>query len=94
MPHILVRHRVEDYNKWKPAYDAHASARTAGGSQGAKLFRNASDPNELIILLTWSDLDAAHRFAESADLREVMRKAGVQGTPDIAYLEEVEQTPS
>jgi len=23
MPYLLVRHKVADFSKWKPAYDAH-----------------------------------------------------------------------
>ena len=27
MIHMLIRHKVADFAKWKPVYDAHASAR-------------------------------------------------------------------
>ena len=27
MPYVLVRHKVADFSKWKPAYDAHLPAR-------------------------------------------------------------------
>jgi hypothetical protein len=28
MPYLLVRHKVSDFSKWKPAYDAHLPALT------------------------------------------------------------------
>ncbi len=92
MPYILVRHKVEDYNKWHPMYTEHESTRKAVGSKGTRLFRNASDPNELIILLEWDDLQKAQQFACSPDLREVMERAGVADQPDLYFLEEIEQT--
>ncbi len=45
MPYILVRHKVEDYAKWKPVFDEHGAARKAIGSKGGYLFRNIDDPN-------------------------------------------------
>ena len=46
MPYLLVRHKVEDYAKWKRAFDEHAATRQTGGSKGGQLFRSSDDPNE------------------------------------------------
>jgi heme-degrading monooxygenase HmoA len=93
MPYMIVRHKVEDYERWKPVFDEHASVREQSGSQGGRLFRNADDPNETLILWTWDNLDNARAFAQSQDLRETMRRAGVIEPPDIFFLEEVEHVP-
>jgi heme-degrading monooxygenase HmoA len=90
MPYLLIRHKVEDYAKWKPVYDQHGTTRKASGSQGSQLFRNANDPNELVILFEWDDLEKARRFVQSEDLRRAMQRAGVADQPDIYFLEEVE----
>jgi hypothetical protein len=37
MPYVLVRHKVQDYGKWKSIYDEHGSARKMGGSKGARV---------------------------------------------------------
>jgi len=94
MPYLIIRHKVKDYAKWKPAYDEHGATRKANGSKGAHLFRNANDPNELVILFEWDDLKKARQFAQSQDLREKMQQAGVVGTPDIFFLEEIERKPA
>jgi heme-degrading monooxygenase HmoA len=94
MPYIVVRHKVTDYAKWKPIYDEHGTTRKAGGSKGARLFRNADNPNEVIILLEWDDLDEACRFAQSQDLRQTMQRAGVADQPDVYFLEEIQWTPA
>jgi heme-degrading monooxygenase HmoA len=91
---MLIRHKVKDYAKWKPVYDDHASARKEAGSKGARLFRKANDPDELVILFEWDSLDNARKFAKSEDLKKRMQEAGVSDQPDIYFLEEIEQTPS
>ena len=88
MPTLLIRLKVKDYAAWKAAFDQHASARRANGSRGGRLFRNAADPNEVVVLLAWDLLDRAHLFADSDDLRESMDRAGVADRPDIWILEE------
>ncbi len=91
MPYILVRHKVEDYAKWKPIFDEDGVNRKAGGSKGAQLFRNADNPNELIILMEWDDLGKAKQFTQSPALREAMERAGVADQPDMYFLDEVER---
>lgn len=27
MPHLLIRHKVQDYDAWKPAFDEHGAFR-------------------------------------------------------------------
>ena len=92
MAHLLVHHKVEDYNKWKSAFDDHSSLRSEGGSKGGKVFRSANDPNELFVLLEWDNLENAQKFVQSDDLKEAMKQAGVVGMPAIHFLEEVATT--
>jgi len=93
MKYVLVNHKVEDYDKWKLVYDEDGSTRKAGGSKSAFLFHNAEDPNQLVVLTQWEDLESAKKFSESEDLQITMQKAGVKGRPDIYYLEQIETTP-
>lgn len=93
MPYLLVRHRVTDYKQWKLAFDAHSLTRQANGSRGGQLFRSASDPNELVILLEWDVLETARQYAQSDDFHELMQRAGVVGRPTIAFLKDGEPVP-
>ena len=61
MMHMLIRHKVADFAKWKPVYDAHASARQSSGLKEEHLLRNGDDPNEVILLFSAQDLDKAKR---------------------------------
>jgi hypothetical protein len=84
--HILVRHKVADFAKWKPAYDAHLSSRQNAGLKEEHLFRNADDPNEVLLLFSAEDLDKAKAFTASDDLRQAMEKSGVSDKPDVYFL--------
>ena len=91
MAYLLVRHKVKDFSKWKSGFDAHGATRKKSGSKGGHLFRNAEDPNEVIILFRWDNLENARKFTGSEDLKQVMEKVGVIDKPDIYFLDEVEE---
>jgi len=86
MNYLLVRHKVADFAKWKPVYDAHAPARANAGLKEEHLLRNIDNLNEVILLFSAAELDKAKAFAGSADLREAMQKAGVSDKPDVWFL--------
>jgi len=87
MIHMLVRHKVSDFAKWRPVYHAHESARQNAGLKEEHLLRNADDPNEVILLFSVEDMDKAKAFAASDDLRQAMQKAGVSDKPDVYFLQ-------
>jgi heme-degrading monooxygenase HmoA len=91
MPALLIRQKVEDYAAWKADFEQHATARRANGSQGGRLYRNAADANEVVVLLAWDDLERARLFADSDDLCEAMARPGVADRPDIWFLEETDR---
>jgi len=86
MTHLLVRHNVADFAKWKPVYDAHLGARQKAGLREKNLLRSINNPNEVVLLFEAEDLTRAQAFSESPDLREAMQKAGVVGKPEILFL--------
>jgi quinol monooxygenase YgiN len=90
----LVRHKVKDFAKWKPFYDQHGAARKAAGCKGARLFRTADNPNELVVLLEWDSVETAQKFAQSQDLRKILEQSGVEGQPEMTFLQEIERTPA
>ena len=89
MVQLIIRHKVNDYAKWKPLFDEHGAKRKAAGSKGGRLFHSEKDPNEVVILFEWEDLGKAHKFTESEDLRQAMERAGVVGKPELYFLEEI-----
>jgi heme-degrading monooxygenase HmoA len=66
--------------------------RNTAGSKKYQIFHSADDANNLVLLFEWDSLDNAHAFAESEDLKQKMKEAGVIGEPDIYFLNEGEHT--
>ena len=86
MTHILIRHKVADFSKWKPVYDAHLPERKKAGLSEKTLLRSIDNQNDVVLLFEAEDLKRAQAFTESSNLREAMQKAGVVGKPDIVFL--------
>jgi heme-degrading monooxygenase HmoA len=86
MAHMIIRHKVAEFGKWKQAYEDHRSTRQAAGIKDLYVWRNAEDPNEVIVLFEASDVAKAKDFTRSPDLKEKMQAAGIQGMPDIVFL--------
>jgi uncharacterized protein (DUF1330 family) len=84
----MVHHHVQDYNVWKPVFDGHAAVRKTFGSRGGRVFRSASDPNEIVIVMEFDSMDHAHAFAQDPSLPEAMQRGGVMGPPEVFFLEE------
>ncbi|MGB1937513.1 MAG: hypothetical protein ACPH5P_06750 [Akkermansiaceae bacterium] len=86
MAHILIRHKVADFETWKQVYDDHLPAREAAGLENLGLWRNDDDPSEVLILFSASNLAKAKELIHSPDLKQSMEASGVQGQPDIVFM--------
>jgi heme-degrading monooxygenase HmoA len=78
---------VQDFDKWKAAFDEQAEARAAAGSRGGYVFRNADDGNEVVALLEWDEREKVQAFIVSKDMQETMLNAGVTELPTVLYLD-------
>jgi hypothetical protein len=81
---LVIRHRVKDFSKWLPAYEAHDSARTASGLKNFVIGRGDQDSNSVFVYLKMSDTAKAKAFGASADLKSAMQKGGVIGKPTVS----------
>ncbi|HEU5345540.1 MAG TPA: hypothetical protein VFX31_03030 [Ktedonobacterales bacterium] len=94
MAYVIHHITVADSARWKPIFDEDSANRASSGSLGGQLFRSESNPNELVIAFEWDSLASAHAFSESPGLREKMQQAGVNGRPEIFYLDKAEDVAS
>jgi hypothetical protein len=94
MVYIVVKHKVEDYSRWKPVFDEHGTTRGKAGCKGGQLFSSSDEANDLFILLEWDKKENATVFIESEDLKKTMQKAGVIGKPEVYFLEKIEDFPA
>ena len=88
MASMLVQHHVKDFMAWKKVYDSVADFRHSSGELTDQVYHDASDANKLTLLFTWDSLANAQKFAQSAELKAAMEKAGVDAPPVISFLKE------
>jgi hypothetical protein len=86
MTHVLARHKVENFEKWKAVYDSDSEARRQAGLHEVFVLRNVSEPLEVFVLAKVDDLAKAHAYSDTPGLMEKMIAAGVTDRPDIVYL--------
>ncbi|MDA4124073.1 MAG: antibiotic biosynthesis monooxygenase [Thaumarchaeota archaeon] len=87
MTTVLVRHKVEDYAKWKSEYDTLDSFHKTHGVRSAQILRGTDNPNELVVISEFDDAATARAFVQSDELKQIMQRAGVADKPDIYFLD-------
>jgi len=87
MANMLTQHKVEDHEAWRPHFDRHEEARVAAGITNPRVYRNADDPNDLVLVFDVADIDRAKEFGQSQDLRETMERAGVIMPPTVRVID-------
>lgn len=92
MSYLLIQHSVEDYNRWKAAFDGDKAHRKSAGSKGGTILRNADNPNQITVLFKWDNIQHEREFANSDDLHKTMEGAGVIGKPNVFFLNEAFDT--
>ena len=76
MPYLLVKQRVEDYDKWYAVFASHAEAQREAGLTDLQLLRDIADPNVVVCLFKVEDLEKAKAFTESPDVDEAQAESG------------------
>lgn len=91
MAYLLERHKVEDYDRWRALFDEDADNRAEVGSRGARIFRDADDPTEVVVLFEWESTESARERVASGALSKKLDEAGVAGGvegTEFYFLEE------
>ena len=90
MATLVVRHKVEDFAKWKSVYDDVQVMARNSGVKHARVLRSADNPNEVIVVEEFDEMGKARQFAQSEDLKQAMQRAGVSDQPDFYFVDEVD----
>ena len=84
---LVIRQKVANYAKWKPAYEAHDSVRQAYGLHSFLLARGTKDSTIVMVVLKVDDTAKARQFSMLPELKATMQKAGVIGAPTIQLID-------
>ncbi|PHQ57455.1 MAG: cyclase [Lutibacter sp.] len=88
MTFILIKHRVNNYDNWKPIYDESQEMASEKGQLSSRSFQELNDPNLVTVLTEFDSKEHGEQFINSTELMEAMQKAGVTGKPEIHFLNE------
>lgn len=89
LPGIILMFAVEDYASWRVAYDAFEDFRRNSGIIGQAVSQEFGNPNQLIVYHQANDVPALRAFVDSAELRDMMQRAGAVGDPVIRFIKVV-----
>jgi hypothetical protein len=82
---LTIHIKVKDYATWRPAYDGHEKNRLSAGITNGRVFRNAQDLNDIVILQDVADVAKARSWLSSDDMKATMQKSGVVGSPNVRF---------
>ncbi len=91
---LIVTHKVRDYRTWKPVFDESEDLRHQYGIRNGWIARNPEDANLLTVVAFCEDLGRAREFMNLPQLREWMKRSGVEGEPKICFLEQLAEVKS
>jgi hypothetical protein len=86
MATVILNHRVEDYNKWRPVFDADVRRRKEAGMTNERVFRSAEDPNSIYIIADVADPASTAKMMNDPELAAKMKEGGVITKPTVTVL--------
>lgn len=88
---LFVIHEVEDFDRWKPGYDADEAARKdAAGVLGASVARAVDASNRVVLHFVVGDARRAVEALTSDEMKQSAAQAGVKGEPLLLITKDVE----
>lgn len=88
--HVLIVHKVADYERWRTIFEEAAPLRKAAGELRYHLLAATEDGNQIVHYSQWKTLEAARAFFESDQLAQIRKTAGVEA-PQFHYLNLIEE---
>ena len=89
MPYLLVKHGVEDFDRWKAIVDEDKAAQEEYGIKIKWVMREIGNPNMVVFMLEVESVERANEFMARPESVEGGKRAGVTGDPLVMFLDEV-----
>ena len=86
MATVLLSHKVNDYEAWRPYFDEDTPRRREAGFRNEKVYRKADEPNKVYIQAEMDDVMALDKFMKDPGLEAKMKEAGVVSAPEVLIL--------
>jgi uncharacterized protein (DUF1330 family) len=89
---LLIRYRIDEFDRYKPVFDDFGASRRAHGASGHRLLQLVNDPHEIVVMVDFPSPEAAQGFLNDPERSDALVRAGIASESDRAeLLEEIEQ---
>lgn len=82
MAHVFIQHQVDDYDTWRPHFDADKAGREAAGARDVAVLRDADDPNSVWMVIE-TDPSIIEPMMNDPERGAAMQAAGVVSQPQV-----------
>ena len=66
---LVIRHKVQEYAKWRPAFDGDLARQEAAGLRNPVVYRSTDDGTDIVMRWDAADKTSAMDFLDSAELQ-------------------------
>ncbi len=89
MPHLLVMHGVEDFDRWFSVFQSQEDAHEGYGMKLEMLMRDIDKPNVVVFMFEIESIARAQEFMNLPGQEKVGEEAGVTGEPLVMFLDTI-----
>ena len=82
---MTIHLKVKDFSAWRTSYNGHEKERASAGITNGRVFQSPDNPNDVVILQDVVDISKARTWLTSSEMKSVMEKSGVVGSPTIRF---------
>ena len=75
---MLMHFEVDDYDAWKPMFDADPAGRAEAGATSHKVSRAVDNPNEAFIRVEFPSVEQAKAFREKLLASGALERSGMR----------------
>jgi hypothetical protein len=83
------KHKVRDYEQWRPYFDGDQERIGRVGAKCLNVMRSTDDPNEVHFIFDLPDVHAFVGELQGPEVAELFQRAGVLEPPKIYRLQDV-----
>jgi heme-degrading monooxygenase HmoA len=87
MAKLITELKVEDFEKWKTAFNSMSSLRKKYGCISEAIYRGSENPNEIVTILLWESHEHAKNWINSPELAAIKAKAGIGGQRNFYFVD-------
>ena len=87
MAKLITEFNVEDFDRWKAAFDSMRSLRKKYGCTSEAIYRGSENQNEVVTILLWESHEHAKHWINSPELAAIKAKAGTGGPRNFYFVD-------